>query len=494
MQNDSAFFDVIVVGAGNAALCAALSAREQGASVVVLEKAPPSAQGGNCPFTGGGFRFVHDGIEDLRALLPDLTDAEAARLSMAPYTEEDFRGHLLDVTQGDVDARLMATLIANSRPTVDWMHSQGVRWELSGGGRRVSEGAPSVIPNSVGLSAWRSGPGLVNMLTTAARRAGITVLYETKMLRLLRDDDGAVRGVEAQDADGVHTIGGRGVVLACGGFEANAQMRGEFLGDGWERAKVRGSAYNTGDGHRAALEAGAKPFGQWTGCHATPIDVDAPLTGSVEITERMPRRSYPLGITVNRQGRRFFDEGAGFAEQTFVAAGSAILRQDGGVAFQLFDSKAAPHLEPRYALARAATGFTLRELAGKLRVDADALETTVGEYNAAANDGEYRPRTLDGLSTRGLDPPKSNWAIRLDDPPFSAFTVTGGITYTYGGLKVDESARVLGADDAPIPGLFAAGEIVGGIFYHNSLRAAGLMHGAVFGRLAGQSAASGNGK
>ena len=149
------------------------------------------------------------------------------------------------------------------------------------------------------------------MLTTAARRAGITVLYETKMLRLLRDDGGAVRGVEAQDAEGVHAIGSRGVVLACGGFEANALMRGEFLGAGWERAKVRGSAYNTGDGHRAALEAGAKPFGQWTGCHATPIDVDAPLTGSVEITERMPRRSYPLGITVNRQGQRFFDEGAG---------------------------------------------------------------------------------------------------------------------------------------------------------------------------------------
>ena len=504
MDGDNAFFDVIVVGAGNAALCAALSAREQGASVVVLEKAPPSAQGGNCPFTGGGFRFVHEGIEDLRSLLPDLTDAEAERLSMAPYTAEDFRGHLLDVTRGDVDTRLMETLIANSRPTVDWMHSQGVRWELSGG--RVSAGAPSVIPNSVGLSAWRSGPGLVQMLTTAARRVGVTMLYETKMLRLLLDYAGAVTGVEAQDADGVHAIGGRGVVLACGGFEANARMRAEFLGEGWERAKVRGSAYNTGDGHRAALEAGAQAFGQWTGCHATPIDVDAPLTGSVEITERMPRRSYPLGITVNRQGKRFFDEGAGFAEQTFVAAGSAILRQDGGVAFQIFDSRATPHMEPRYALARAARGFTLRELAGELRVDADALEATVAEYNAATDPfdklragssdklragNEYRPRTLDGLSTRGIDPPKSNWAIRLDAPPFSAFTVTGGITYTYGGLRVDESARVLGEDDAPIPGLFAAGEIVGGIFYHNSLRAAGLMHGAVFGRLAGRTAASG---
>ena len=415
---------MIVVGAGNAALCAALSAREQGASVVVLEKAPPSAQGGNCPFTGGGFRFVHDGIEDLRSLLPDLTDAEAERLSMAPYTAEDFRGHLTEVTQGDVDTRLMETLIANSRPTVDWMHAQGVTWELSGG--RVSAGAPSVIPNSVGLSAWRSGPGLVQMLTTAARRAGITILYETKMLRLLVDDAGAVSGVEAQDADGVHTIGGRGVVLACGGFEANARMRAEFLGEGWERAKVRGSAHNTGDGHRAALEVGAQAYGQWTGCHATPIDVDAPLTGSVEITERMPRRSYPLGITVNRQGKRFFDEGAGFAEQTFVAAGSAILRQDGGVAFQIFDSRAAAHLEPRYALSRSATAFTVRELAGKLRVDADALEATVAEYNAAA--GEGRVQAAD--AGRAFDARARSAEEQLGDPAGRAAFL--GV-YGYGG-------------------------------------------------------------
>ena len=490
MQNTTAHYDVIVVGAGNAALCAALSARERGASVVVLEKAPPSAQGGNCPYTGGGFRFVHDGIADLRALLPDLSDDEAARLEMAPYTADDFRAHLTEVTRGDVDANLMETLIANSRPTVDWMHEKGVRWELSQARAGEYRGAPSVVPNSVGLSAWRSGPGLVQMLTTAARRAGITILYETKMLRLLQDDDGAVRGVEAQDADGVHAIGANGVVLACGGFEANAQMRGQFLGAGWERAKVRGAAYNTGDGHRAALDVGAQPFGQWAGCHATPIDLDAPLTGSVEVTERFPRRSYPLGISVNRQGRRFFDEGAGFAEQTFVDAGRAVLAQDGGVAFQLFDSKAAPHLEPRYALSRSQQAFTIRELAGKTGVDADALEETVAGYNAAANDGEYHPRTLDGLAARGLEPPKSNWAIRLDAPPYLAFTVTGGITYTYGGLKVDEQARVLDADDTPIPGLFAAGEIVGGIFHHNSLRAAGLMHGAVFGRLAGRGAVS----
>ncbi len=491
MENVNAFYDVIVVGAGNAALCAALSARDSGASVVVLEKAPPSSQGGNCPFTGGGFRFVHDGIADLRGLLPDLTDEDAAHLSMSPYTVDDFRGHLLDVTKCEADPVLTETLISESRPTINWMRSKGVRWELPSGRGRPSEGAPSVIPNSVGLSAWRSGPGLVQMLTTAARRNGITILYETKMLRLLQDDAGGVCGVEAQDAEGVHTIGGAGVVLACGGFEANAEMRASYLGEGWERARVRGSRYNTGDGHRAALEVGAKPFGQWTGCHATPIDVGAPLTGSVEVTERMPRRSYPLGIMVNRQGQRFLDEGASFAEQTFVEAGSLILAQERGVAFQIFDTKAMPFLEPRYGLSKPIEAFTARELAGKLGIDADALEGTVDAFNSAAHEGEYSPRELDGKSTSNLAPPKSNWAIKLDAPPFFAFTITGGITYTYGGLKINEHAQVVDTEDTPIPGLFAAGEIVGGIFYHNSLRAAGLMHGAVFGRLAGAKAASG---
>ena len=177
MGQDELHYEVIVVGAGNAALCAALSARDHGASVVVLEKAPASAQGGNCPYTGGGFRFVHEGIEDLRDLVEDMTDADVARISMAPYTADDFRCHLLAVTHGDTAPDLMDTLISQSRPTVDWMHSKGVRWELPSGSR-PSTGAPSVIPNSVGLAAWRSGPGLVDMLTRAARRSGIDILYE----------------------------------------------------------------------------------------------------------------------------------------------------------------------------------------------------------------------------------------------------------------------------------------------------------------------------
>ena len=279
--------------------------------------------------------------------------------------------------------------------------------------------------------------------------------------------------------------------MACGGFEANQEMRLKYLGGGWERAKVRGAKYNTGDGHRAAMEVGAKPVGQWTGCHATPIDYDAPPTGVLEATDKMPRRSYPLGMTVNVAGRRFFDEGAGFAEQTFVNAARHILDQPRGLAFQIFDSKAAPLLEARYGVAKAIEGNTIRELAEHLEIRPEALTATTEAFNAQAHHGEYVPRQLDGRSTQNIDPPKTNWALKIDSPPFVAYKVTGGITYTYGGPKIDGRAQVVDMEDRPIPGLFAAGEMVGGILFHNSLRAAGLMHGAVFGKLAGANAAAG---
>ena len=300
-----------------------------------------------------------------------------------------------------------------------------------------------------------------------------------------------VVGVEARDQDGTHELLANGVVLACGGFEANPEMRGEHIGEGWERARVRGSAHNTGDGIRLAMEVGAQGTGQWDGCHATPIDVDAPETGDLQVTDIMPRRSYPIGITVNSDGLRFIDEGASFAEQTFVDMGHAILQQEDGIAYQVFDSRAQAHLEGRYSSSRRVEASTISELAEELGIDSEGLEATLDSFNSSANDGEYEPRTLDGRSTSGLNPPKSNWAIRIDRPPFFAYTVTGGITYTYGGLKIDTGARVLNTEDQPIPGLYAAGIIVGGIFVHGSLRAAGLMHGAVYGRIAGTAAAAG---
>ena len=485
-------YDVVVVGAGNAALCAALSARDHDASVLVLEKAAPSDQGGNCPFTGGGFRTVHAGMEDIQTLVSGLTADEASWLTMAPYTADDFRGHLLEVTRGEVDPELMETLIEQSRPTVEWMRDKGIEWQVPERIRSGTAGAPSKVPNSVGVNASGSGPGLVKMLTAAAARNGIDILYQTEMLSLAQDASGRVSGLTVKDSDGVHEIGAGAVVLACGGFEANAEMRAEHLGKWWERARARGSRHNTGDGHRAALAVGAAPGGQWSGCHATPIDVGAPETGDLKLTRSMVRRSYPLGISVNLAGRRFVDEGEGFPEQTFVRVGRAVLDQEQGTAFQIFDSKGLAVVDPVYGSSTPTEAGSVRELASKIGIDPDALETTVDAFNEEALDGRYSTDRLDGRTTTTLDPPKSNWAIKMESPPFTAFEVTGGITYTYGGLKINRQGQVLNAEDTPIAGLSAAGEIVGGIFYHHSLRGAGLMHGAVFGRLAGAGAARGS--
>ena len=485
MEDSTLRYDVVVVGGGNAAMCAALAAREKGARVLLLEKAVPEERGGNCPYTGGGFRFTHNGAEDLRPLMADPSALEGLEDAISPYTAADYRREMLEKTAGRTDPDLLETLIAESYPTVLWMRGQGIEFELSGRGARVMPGV------RVGASAVGSGPGLIAMHYTAARRHGVEVVYETKMVRLLTDDSGAVTGVLVEDAEGVQEIRAGGVVLACGGFEASGEMRSEHLGSHWGQAKVRGSRHNTGDGHRAALEVGARMAGQWMGYHGTPIDADAPDTGSPDSVDRLPRRSYPFGVMVNADGERFVDEGSDFALNNFVEMGALILKQPGGIAFQVFDSKAESLLEERYGSASAVRADTVGELAEKMGLDGAKVEGTIGEFNASVQEGEFDPSRLDGKGTRGIQPPKSNWAQAIDAPPFSAYRVTGGITYTFGGLKIDTSARVLDGGDRPIRGLFATGEIVGGFFYFDSLRASGLMHGAVFGRIAGAKAAGG---
>ena len=486
MAEDSGlYFDVIVVGGGNAAMCAALSAREKGARVLLMEKATPEERGGNCPYTGGGFRFTHNGAEDLRPLLADASVLEGLEDSISPYTAEDYRREMLEKTAGRTDPELLETLIGESYPTVRWMREQGIEFELSGRGARVMPGV------RVGASAVGSGPGLIAMHYTAARRHGVEVVYETKMLRLLTDDAGAVKGVLAEDSDGVQEIRAGGVVLACGGFEASSEMRSEHLGGHWGQAKVRGSRHNTGDGHRAALEIGARMAGQWTGYHGTPIDADAPATGSPDSVDRLPRRSYPFGVMVNINGERFVDEGADFALNNFVHMGALILKQPRGIAYQIFDAKAESLLEERYGGASVVTAETVGELAEKLGLDRAKVEGTIGGFNEAVQDGEFDPSRLDGKGTMGVEPPKSNWAQAIDTPPFLAYRVTGGITYTFGGLKINTRGQVLDGEEKSIVGLYAAGEIVGGFFYFDSLRASGLMHGAVFGRIAGANAAAG---
>jgi tricarballylate dehydrogenase len=317
------------------------------------------------------------------------------------------------------------------------------------------------------------------------------VLYNAQAGGLLADDAGAVAGLSVETADGAWPVAAGAVVLACGGFEANPEMRAEHLGPLWRDVKVRGTQYNTGDGIRIALEAGAGRSGDWGSCHAVAWDLNAPPYGDRTIADLYQKHSYQFGIVVNVDGRRFVDEGADFRNYTYARYGREILRQPEGVAFQIFDSKVEHLLRDEYHIPQVsmARAGSIEELADGLGIDRSGLVRTVREFNSAVRDGTFDPTVLDGKGTAGIEPAKSNWAQPIDLPPFLGYAVACGITFTFGGLKVDSAARVADVDGRAMPGLYAAGEIVGGLFYDNYPGGAGLMAGAVFGRIAGAGAA-----
>ncbi len=484
-------YDVVVVGAGNAAFCAALAAREEGARVVILEKAPRQWMGGNSYFTAGAFRTTYESLDDLRRIVPDISDEEARQTDLPPYTAADFIADMQRVTRGKCDAELTAILTHDAGSAMRWLFEQGLRFRLMYDRQSFQVGSRRRFWGGLVLGAQGGGKGLLQQYLTLAERNGIEIRYEIPVIGLIREGD-AVAGVVIGSPDGPEEIRAGAVVLAAGGFEASGEMRAKYLGPGWGTVKVRGTPYNTGEVLHMALEAGAQPYGDWSGCHAIAWDAAAPATGDREITNLFSRQSYPLGIVVNRDGRRFLDEGADYRNYTYARYGAEILHQPGGVAFQIFDGKTEPLLrQDEYTapgVSRHEAG-TLRELAEQLGVDPSALEATVHEFNAAAQPGEFNPAVKDGKRTLGIEPPKSNWALPIDTPPYLGFPVTCGITFTFGGVKVDASARALDHHDRPLPGLFAAGELVGGLFYHNYPGGSGLMAGAVFGRRAGRAAA-----
>jgi tricarballylate dehydrogenase len=484
--------DVVVVGGGNAALCAALAAAEAGASVLVLEKAPPHERGGNSFFTAGGFRFTHAGLDDLRRdVLVDLTNEEAATIEVPPYTADLFRDDLMRLTEGLSDPDLAEVLIGRSRPTVVWMRGHGVRWILMMARQSYQVGGKHRFWGGLNVEAVGGGPGLVQSLYDAAERRGVEVRYGTRATGLLLDASGGTRGVAGRGPDGPFEATARAVVLASGGFEANPEWRARYLGPGWDLARVRGTKHNTGEGIRMALDAGAQAHGNWSGCHAVAWDAGSPPYGDRRVGDMFQKHSYPLGLIVNIRGERFVDEGADFRNYTYAKYGREILRQPHRLAFQLFDQKVVPILREEYRIREVtkAEAGTIEELAKMLEIDPPGLGRTVDAYNRGVQPGEFNPAVLDGKGTRGVVPPKSNWALPLDTPPYVGYAVTCGITFTFGGLRVSARAEVLDADDRPIPGLHAAGELVGGLFYENYPGGTGLMAGAVFGRLAGEQAA-----
>jgi tricarballylate dehydrogenase len=487
--------DVIVVGAGNAATCAALSAKEHGASVLQLEISPEAARGGNSAFTGGAFRVVYHGFDDLAQLIPDLSGHELANVDVGTYTAEQYYDDMGRLTEYRSDPDLTEILITHSFATGRWMRDKGVRFQLGLGRQAFQVDGKFKFWGGLACHIWGGGKELIKALGARAAREGISILYETPAVALLEGDRG-VAGIRVRHQGRLTDLRSRAVVLACGGFEANAEMRARYLGPGWDLAKVRGSRFNTGQGLRMALDIGAAPAGHWSGAHAVAWDLNAPPFGDLDVGDRFQKHNYPFGIVVNAQGQRFLDEGRDFHSYTYAKYGREILNQPGMFAWQVFDQKVVHLLREEYRIPRITKekADTLEALAERLDgVDPQGFLDTVCAFNAAPRpdpDVPFNPNIHDGLRTSGLTVDKSNWAQRLDQPPYEAYAVTTGITFTFGGLKIATDAAVEDVTGAAIPGLYAAGEIVGGLYYHNYASGTGLMAGAVFGRIAGKSAAA----
>lgn len=481
--------DIIVVGAGNAALCAAIAAAEAGGRVTILERAPREARGGNSAFTGGCFRTVYDGANDIARLVPDLSEAELQSSDFGRYDAEKFFLDLCELSGFRADPALLEILVGESLSTLLWMQGHGVRFLPAYGRQSFKVDGRNIFWGGLTVETAGGGVGLVDALIRRAESLGVDIRYDSKVDGLVGDRrrvTGVIVNGKERAADAV--------ILAAGGFHANTEWRVRYLGQGWDMVKVRGSRYNTGNVIRAALDLGARSHGNWSGCHSVFFDAGAEDFGNLA-TLNQQKNYFTLGLVVNRDGERFFDEGADFRNYTYSKMGAAILRQPGGTGWQIFDAQTLSLLPDEYRAGRAARfeAATLEDLAAKLEgIDRASFLNTVAEFNAAVDGGvPFNPAIKDGRRTVGLAIPKSNWALSIAQPPFVAYQVTCGITLTFGGLAIDSEARVQNEEGEAIAGLFAAGELVGGLYYDRYPGGAGLTSGSVFGRIAGANAVSG---
>ena len=454
---------VVVVGSGIAGLSAAVSARQAGADVILVEKAPLAGRGGNTRFADAQMRFPHESDE----------------FGPRDYSVDAMYSDLMRISRGRANEALIRTLCENARGTAEWLTGLGLEWEAG-------------YPHTAGYrrSPKSGGAGLVDLLFRRFEGLGGAVSYETGALDLIIDEQRVVRGVRCAGPGGLIDIEGKGgVILACGGFQANVQMRVQHLGRFADSLILRGSRYNTGEGLMMAIAAGAQPAGQWGDYHSAVLDARSPRI-ECGVTALY---NYQMGIFVDAAGHRFLDEGEDFRDHTYVKFSKFIVEQAGGEAWCVFDQQAYQREE--FARAWRPVGpplqaDTWKDLAVQMDVPAEELLETVGAFNAAVQPGDYDLDRLDGKRTAGITPPKSNWALPLDHPPYIAIPVTGGITFTFGGLKCDTTARVIDTRGKVMEGLYAAGETMGEIFYYNYPGASSVIRGAVFGRIAAADAAA----
>lgn len=472
-------FDVVVAGSGVAGLSAAVAAAEAGAKVVVLERAPREERGGQSRYTEAYLRMKsHDEVTDdfethlatngSGAIDPDLIQ----ELARPPADRAAYARAL-----GVVDPDVVGTFADRAGPTIAWMKGFGVRFDFLPT-QFLTKSQPRLLPVGGGLA-------LVEALAARAEGLGVTSRYETTALRLEQDGDGRVCALIARDNEGQVRLAGQ-VVLACGGFEGNPEMMTRYVGPRAVHLRpiCKGGYFNRGEGITMALDIGASGAGEFGSFHAEPVD---PRSGVSEPSVFI----FPYGILVNKDGRRFTDEAPGTVDAHYERVTRRIYEQRDGIAWVILDAR---HMRiPNYRLGIRTdkppiVADTIAGIAAALDLPAAALEATVAEYNAACVPGAWKPLELDGLATQGLAPGKSNWATPLDEGPYHAYPIMSANVFTFGGLQVDASARVVDGDGRPIPGLYAAGEIIG-MYYATYTGATSVLKGMVFGRLAGEDAA-----
>jgi tricarballylate dehydrogenase len=454
-------FDVLVIGGGNAALCAAISARRAGASVLILEGAPKFYRGGNTRHTRN-MRCAHDA---------------ATGILTGPYTEEEFFEDLLRVTGGETDEELARYMISESKDILNWIVEQGVRWQPSLGGT-LSLGRT----NSFFLGGGRA---MLNALYLTAERLGVEILYDAEVSDL-DIVDGMFVSAELKHDGEHHTARASALVAAAGGFEANIEWLKEYWGEAADNFLIRGTPYNRGTILKMLLAKGVQEVGDPTQCHAVAIDARAPKFDGGIITRH---DSVVFGIVVNKNAARFYDEGEDIWPKRYAIWGRLVAAQPDQIAYIIFDSTVVTSFMP--TLFPPIGAPSVAELAGKLELDPAALEKTVTEFNAAVRPGTFDHTILDDCCTEGVVPPKTHWARRIETPPYYAYPVRPGITFTYLGTRVNKQARMLMKDGKPSANMFAAGEIMAGNVLGKGYAAGmGMTIGSVFGRIAGQEAAN----
>lgn len=475
-------YDIIVVGSGIAGLSAAVSAASEGARVLMLERAAPDEFGGNTRWTESYLRMkseaeVSDDFEESFANNAGQNIDPNVLASLAePYRDwpSFVKAH------GMPDPELIGMFAEQAGPTLSWLKSFGIRFDALPM-YLLTVSAPRIMPVGGGLA-------MIEALAAQARELGTTVLYRTTAQRLLQDEAGRICGVQVTDAEGVaQRLYASSVVLASGGFEGNPEMLTHYLGPRarFIRPVARGGYYNKGEGIRMALAIGAAPAGDFGSYHAEPVD---PRSRQPEALVM----NFPYGIMVNKRGQRFVDEAPGPVDNNYDPISRTIADQPDGMCWLIHDQSMEDIPNWRRSIRTdqpPVTADTLDQLAGKIGIPARNLAATVSAYNAACQPGTFNPLAVDHLATDGLDPPKSNWARPIAAPPFVAWPMISAVCFTFGGLKVDTSARVLDNDGKAIEGLYAAGETVG-LYYQVYTGATSVLKGAVFGRIAGRHAAS----